>query len=280
MNLWYSIVELLPFEWAAEGSMYFMKNALLALLIVSPLFGILSTMVVTRRMSFFSDALGHSAFTGVAVGSLCGLAEPLWGAVVFSAVLALLFTVVRRRTSLASDTVIGVFSSTAVALGIFLSTFGGGSFTRLNSYLIGDILSVTPGKIAVLLVILLLVLALWGLSFNRLMLSAVHPSLAASRGISVFWQDALFSVAVAVTVTLSMTWVGLLVINSLLVLPAACARNLARNMWQYHLHALVAAVVSGVAGLLTSYYIGSSTGACITLYLAVWFAVSFCLRRR
>ena len=280
MNLWYSIVELLPFQWAQSGSMYFMKNALLALLIVSPLFGILSTMVVTRRMSFFSDALGHSAFTGVAVGSLCGLAEPLWGAVVFAAVLALLFTVVRRRTSLASDTVIGVFSSTAVALGIFLSTFGGGSFTRLNSYLIGDILSVTPGKIAVLLVILLLVLALWGLSFNRLMLSAVHPSLAASRGISVFWQDALFSVAVAVTVTLSMTWVGLLVINSLLVLPAACARNLARNMWQYHLHALLAAVVSGVAGLLTSYYIGSSTGACITLYLAVWFAVSFCLRRR
>ena len=280
MSLWYSIVELLPFQWAQSGSMYFMKNALLALLIVSPLFGILSTLVVTRRMSIFSDALGHSAFTGVAVGSLCGLAEPLWGAVVFSAVLALLFTVVRRRTSLASDTVIGVFSSTAVALGIFLSTFGGGSFTRLNSYLIGDILSVTPGKIAVLLVILLLVLALWGLSFNRLMLSAVHPSLAASRGISVFWQDALFSVAVAVTVTLSMTWVGLLVINSLLVLPAACARNLARNMWQYHLHALVAAVVSGVAGLLTSYYIGSSTGACITLYLAVWFAVSFCLRRR
>ncbi len=82
MELWYSIVELLPFSWAAEGSMYFMKNALLALLVVSPLFGILSTMVVTRRMSFFSDALGHSAFTGVAVGSICGLAEPLWGAVV------------------------------------------------------------------------------------------------------------------------------------------------------------------------------------------------------
>ena len=70
MELWYSIVELLPFEWAAEGSMYFMKNALLALLVVSPLFGILSTMVVTRRMSFFSDALGHSAFTGVAVGAI------------------------------------------------------------------------------------------------------------------------------------------------------------------------------------------------------------------
>ena len=280
MELWYSIVELLPFSWAAEGSMYFMKNALLALLVVSPLFGILSTMVVTRRMSFFSDALGHSAFTGVAVGSICGLAEPLWGAVVFAALLALLFTVVRRRTSLASDTVIGVFSSTAVALGIFIATFGGGSFTKFNSYLIGDILSVTPGKIAVLALILLAVLLLWGLSYNKLMLSAVHPALAGSRGINIFWQDALFSVAVAVVVTLSMTWVGLLVINSLLVLPAAAARNLAKNMWQYHLLSLVAAVAAGVAGLLTSYYIGSSTGACITLYLAVWFTLTFCFRKK
>ena len=280
MELWYSIVELLPFSWAAEGSMYFMKNALLALLVVSPLFGILSTMVVTRHMSFFSDALGHSAFTGVAIGSLCGLAEPLWGAVIFAALLALLFTFVRRRTSLASDTVIGVFSSTAVALGIFIATFGGGSFTKFNSYLIGDILSVTPGKTVLLALILLGVLLLWGFFYNKLMLSAVHPALAGSRGINIFWQDALFSVAVAVVVTLSMTWMGLLVINSLLVLPAAAARNLAKNMWQYHLLSLLAAVVAGVAGLLTSYYVGSSTGACITLYLAVWFALTFCIRKK
>ena len=280
MELWYSIVELLPFSWAAEGSMYFMKNALLALLVVSPLFGILSTMVVTRHMSFFSDALGHSAFTGVAIGSLCGLAEPLWGAVIFAALLALLFTFVRRRTSLASDTVIGVFSSTAVALGIFIATFGGGSFTKFNSYLIGDILSVTPGKTVLLALILLGVLLLWGFFYNKLMLSAVHPALAGSRGINIFGQDALFSVAVAVVVTLSMTWVGLLVINSLLVLPAAAARNLAKNMWQYHLLSLLAAVVAGVAGLLTSYYVGSSTGACITLYLAVWFALTFCIRKK
>ncbi len=280
MDLWYSIVELLPFEWARPGSMYFMKNALLALLVVSPLFGILSTMVVTRRMSFFSDALGHSAFTGVAAGAICGLREPLWGAVVFAALLALLFTVVRRRTALASDTVIGVFSSTAVALGIFIATFGGGSFTKFNSYLIGDILSVTPGKIGVLALILLAVLFLWALCYDQLMLSAVHPALASSRGVRVFWQDALFSVSIAVVVTLSMTWVGLLVINSLLVLPAAAARNLARNMWQYHLFSLLSAVTSGVAGLLISYYIGSSTGACITLCLAAWFAATFCLRRK
>ena len=273
-------MDLLPFDWAQPGGMYFMKNALLAVLVISPLFGILSTMVVHSRMSFFSDALGHSAFTGMAIGALCGFSEPTWAAVIFAIFFALLFNFVRRRTHLASDTVIGVFSSTAVALGIFLSTLGGKSFTKFNSLLIGDILSVEPGKIALLAAILALIVALWCLSFNQLMLSAVHPALANSRGIQVFWQETVFSVAIAVVVTLSMTWVGLLVINSLLVLPAAAARNVARNMTQYHLVSLVGALVAGIAGLMTSYYIDSSAGSAITLYLAIWFFLSFLFRKR
>lgn len=280
VNLWYAIVDLLPFEWATPGSMFFMKNALLAVLVIAPLFGLLSTMVVESRMSFFSDALGHSAFTGVAIGTLAGMADPMWCAVAFAVVFALLFTWVRRRTSLASDTVIGVFSSTAVALGIFIATFGGGSFTKFNTLLIGDILSVEPRKIFLLFGILVLVVLLWICSFNHLMLSSIHPALADSRGIKVFWQEALFSAAIAVVVTISMTWVGLLVINSLLVLPGAAARNLARNMKQYHLISLLSALFAGVAGLMTSYYLGSSAGASITLYLALFFAVTFCFRKK
>ena len=280
MELWYALLSVLPFEWAEPGRMYFMKHALLAVLVISPLFGILSTMVVHSKMSFFSDALGHSAFTGMAIGAICGFNEPTWAAVIFALVFALLFNLVRRRSALASDTVIGVFSSTAVALGIFLSTLGGRSFTKFNSLLIGDILSVEPGKIGLLILILLLVIGLWLVSFNQLMLSAVHPALADSRGVKVFWQETLFSMAIAVVVTVSMTWVGLLVINSLLVLPAASARNVARNMWQYHLISLLGAVLSGVAGLMTSYYIGASAGASITLYLAVWFLVTFVGRKK
>ena len=280
MNIWYALVDLLPFEWAESGSMFFMKNALLAILVISPLFGLMSTMVVQSRMSFFSDALGHSAFAGIAIGTLCGLAAPTWCAVALAVVFALLFSLVRHRSDLASDTVIGVFSSTAVALGIFLSTLNGRSFTKFNNLLIGDILSVEPGKIGVLALILVLVIALWVLSFNQLMLSAVHPALADSRGIRVFWQETVFSIAIAVVVTLSMTWVGLLVINSLLVLPGAAARNVARNMWQYHLLSFLGAVCAGVAGLLTSYYMGPSAGASITLYLAAWFLVTFLLRKK
>ena len=278
MSVWYALVDLLPFEWAQY---IFMKNALLAVLVITPLFGLLSTMVVESRMSFFSDALGHSAFTGMAIGTLAGVViEPLWCAVIFALAFALLFTWVRRLTDLASDTVIGVFSSTAVALGIFIATFGGGSFTKFNVLLIGDILSVEPGKIGLLAVILLLMVLLWLTSFNHLVLSSVHPVLADSRGIKVFWQEAVFHAAIAVVVTISMTWVGLLVINSLLVLPGAAARNLARNLRQYHLFSLVFAVCSGIAGLMLSYYLGSSAGASITLCLALLFAAAFLLRRK
>lgn len=281
MNFWYSIVDLLPFEWAQSGSMYFMKNALLAILVISPLFGLLSTMVVENKMSFFSDALGHSAFTGMAVGALASAAiEPIWCAVIFSVVFALLFTWVRRRTHLASDTVIGVFSSTAVALGIFIATLNGGSFTKFNALLIGDILSVEPAKIGLLALILLLIIVLWIFSYNQLMLSSIHPALADSRGIKVFWREAMFSIAIAVVVTISMTWVGLLVINSLLVLPGAAARNLARNIRQYHLYSILFAIISGIAGLMLSYYLGSSAGASITICLAVIFAGTFSLRKK
>ena len=279
MEFWYFLIDLLPFQWAQPGQMFFMKNALLAVLVITPLFGLLSTMVVHSRMSFFSDALGHSAFTGMAIGALCGLSDPSWSAVIFAVIFAVLFNLVRRNTSLASDTVIGVFSSTAVAMGIFISTMGGRSFTRFNSLLIGDILSVEPAKIGLLAQILLGTVVFWALSFNPLMLSAIHPALADSRGIRVFWQETLFSVVIAVMVTLSMTWVGLLVINSLLVLPAAAARNVAKNMAQYHLFSVLGAMLAGVAGLMTSYYLGPSAGASITLYLALFFLGTFFFKK-
>lgn len=280
MELWYALVDLLPFEWAQSGSMFFMKNALLAVIVISPLFGLLSTMVVTNKMSFFSDALGHSAFTGIAIGALCGLTDPMWCAAMFALLLSGLFTWVRHNTHLASDTVIGVFSSTAVALGIFIATLGGGSFTKFNSYLIGDILSVEPTKIGLLALILVAVVVLWLTSFNGLMLSSVHPALADSRGVKVVWQEWLFTAAIALVVTLSMTWVGLLVINSLLILPGAAARNASKNMRQFHLFSVVGALLCGIAGLITSYYLGTSTGASITLYLAFYFLLSFWGRKR
>ena len=277
MSIWYELLDLLSLPFL---SMNFMKNALLAVLIMTPLFGILSTMVVTGRLSFFSDALGHSGFTGIAIGVLCGAASPTWFAVVLAVAFALLFSYVKSRTSQAAETIISVFSSTAVALGIFIATMNGSSFTKFNQYLIGDILSVTPGEIGLLTLVLLGVVLLWIFACNRLVLTAAHPQLASSRGIPVRGFETLFTVSIAVVVTLAMSWVGLMVINSLLVLPAAAARNMARNLREYHLFSVVLALLSGIAGLVTSYYLGSSTGAVISLYLAVCFAVTFLFRKR
>ena len=276
MSIWYWLCDLIPLDMLRWD---FMKNALAAVLIMAPLFGILSTMIVTGKMSFFSDALGHSAFTGIAIGCICGAAAPTWVAVIFSLVFALLFSYVRSRSNHAADTLIGVFSSTAVALGIFIATLGGGSFTKYNKFLIGDILSVTPGEIGILALVLVGVVVFWVLYANRLTLTSIYPQLASSRGISVGLSQTVFTAAIAVVVTLSISSVGLLILNSLLVLPGAAARNVAKNWKQYHIFSILFALVACLGGLIASYYWGASAGAAISLALALEFAVSFCLRK-
>lgn len=276
MSIWYAICDALPLEMLHWD---FMKNAFLAILIMSPLFGLMSTMIVTGRMSFFSDALGHSAFTGIAIGCICGLTAPTWAAVAFSVVFALLFSWVRSRSNQAADTLIGVFSSTAVALGIFVATLGGGSFTKYNKYLIGDVLSISPAEIGTLALTLAAVLIFWILYANRLTLAAIHPQLASSRGIPVELTQTLFTSAIAVVVTLSISSVGLLILNSLLVLPAASARNISRNLKQYHGFSVLFALTAGLVGITLSYYMGSSAGAAISLTLALIFAVTFGFRK-
>ena len=276
MSIWYAVCDFLPFEMLHWD---FMKNAFLAILFMAPLFGLMSTMIVTGRMSFFSDALGHSAFTGIAIGCICGAAFPTWVAVLFSVAFALLFSWVRSRSNQAADTIIGVFSSAAVALGIFIATVGGGSFTKYNKYLIGDILSVSPAEIGTLALTLVAVAIFWVLYANRLTLANIHPALASSRGIPVALTQTLFTVAIAVVVTLSISSVGLLILNSLLVLPAASARNVARNLKQYHLFSVTFALAAGITGLTASYYWGCSAGAAISLILTLIFAVTFGFRK-
>ncbi len=276
MSLWYALLDAQPWEMLHWD---FMKNAFLAVLLMAPLFGLTSTMIVTGRMSFFSDALGHAAFTGIAIGAICGLSSPTWAAVLFALGFSVLFSFVRSRSHQTADTLIGVFSSTAVALGIFIATAGGGSFTKYNKYLIGDILSVTPGEIGMLALVLLAVVVFWVLMGNRLTLAAVHPQLASSRGVPVELVQGAFTAAVAVVVTLAISWVGLLILNSLLVLPAAAARNVSRNLKQYHGFSVLFALAAGIGGLTASYYLGASAGASISLTLAVIFAVSLCFRK-
>ena len=283
MHLWYSLVDLLlPFGWLQQA---FMKNALLGVLLVTPIFGLLGTMIVNNRMAFFSDSLGHSALTGIAIGVIVGKAfplldiNPIWSMLFFSVLITIAILVVKEANTASTDTIIGVFSSTAVALGIVILSRNGG-FNKYSVYLIGDLLSISPNDLLTLSIVFVLVITLWIIIFNKLLVASMNPSLARSRGINVRLYEYLFAMMMAIIVTISIQWVGILIISSLLILPAASSRNIANNMRQYHVYSVLIALISGVSGLILSYYWGTATGATIVLISSAFFAITFIVKLR
>lgn len=277
MTTIYSILEaLIPFSFIEYG---FMKNAILAVFLITPLLGMLGTMAVNNKMAFFSDALGHSALTGIALGVLLGIHNDLISMVAFGVLLALIITRVKGSKIASADTVISVFSSTAIALGLVILSFGG-KFSSYSQYLIGDILSITPSELLLLLICLVVVTIIWGLIYNKLLLLSINEDLASSRGIRVTLIENIFVVLVAVVVMLSIKWVGILLINSLLILPAASARNVAKNARQYMGISVLIALVCGFLGLILSFYINTSAGATIVLLCAVVYFLTYFLRRK
>ena len=272
MEWFYRLVDtLLPFDWTEFG---YMKNALLAIILITPLFGLVGTMIVNNKMAFFSDALGHSALTGIAIGVMLGIDNYLISMMGFALLFALGISAVMRKASSSADTIIGVFASTGLALGVVLLSVAGG-FAKYSSYLIGDILTVQPEEIA-----MLVILVAWVLFFNPFLLTSMNGDLAASKNIPVGAIQQVFMLIVAVLVTVSIKWVGVLIINSLLVLPAAAARNVAKSMRSYHGLSVIFSVISGISGLIISYYAGTAAGGTIVLVAAVIFFVSFFFGKR
>ena len=266
----------LPFAWLRDG---FMKNALLALLLIAPLFGMLGTMAVDNKMAFFSDALGHSALTGIAIGVVLGLRSQMAAMLVFGVLWAMLITFVKHHSRMSTDTIISVFSSTSIALGLVVLSRGG-AFARYSGVLVGDVLSVTGSDLLALLITLGVTVALWALLFNPLMLTSVNAPLAQSRGVRARATEYAFTVLVAVAVMVSIRWVGVMLINSLLILPAAAARNVAKNAAGYMRLSVLFSLVCGVAGLAASFYLNTSAGAAIVLVLALVYFATLPLRRR
>ncbi len=266
----------LPFSWADYR---FMLNALGAVLLIAPLMGILGTMAVNNKMAFFSDALGHSAFTGIALGVLLGVDNEIISLIAFGVLLALLITKVKNAGTSSADTVISVFSSTCLAIGLLVLSYGGG-FSKYSSYLVGDILSITPKELLMLLVTLAAVLVVWALIYNKLLIISINKELAASRGIKTSLYENIFVILVAVVVMFSIKWVGILLINSLLILPAAAARNVAKNSRQYLLLSVFFSLMGSVAGLLVSFYGETSAGATIVTICAAIFFVTAIFRKK
>ena len=257
----------------------FMQNAFLAVILVTPLFGILSTMVVSNRMAFFSDSLGHGAFTGIALGALIGLGSEIFGLLTFSIIFALLITYIKNKSHSGADTVIGVFSSAAIALGLMLMS-AGGQFNKFSRFLIGDLLSISQTDLISLAGVFVTVFVSWIFLFNRLLISSVNKTLARSRGINTHKVESIFAILLAVVVALSIQWVGILIINALLVLPAAAARNVTNSVKQYHFVSVMVSLTSGIVGLLLAYEINSAAGATIVVCAAIIYFATLILKPR
>lgn len=276
MEIIYNILEtILPFEFMDYA---FMKNAFLAILLISPIFAILGTMVVNNKMAFFSDALGHSALTGIAIGVLLGFFNINISMILFAIVFALLLNYVKNKTTYGADTIISVFSSVAIAIGLAILAQSG-DFNKYSSYLVGDILSITTSEILYLLFAFIGVILFWHFMFNKLNIISINKSIAKSRGINIKLIDNIFVVLIAVIVMISIRWVGILLINSLLILPAAASRNISKNMRSYHLFSILFSMFSGIIGLILSYYYNIPTGPLIVIILGIIYFITFGLKK-
>ena len=186
---------------------------------------------------------------------------------------------VKNKTTYSADTIISVFSSIAIALGLAILAQTG-SFNQYSSYLVGDILSITDSEILYVFLNAIVVLVFWYFTFNKLHLISINSTLAKSKGVKTKKIDNIFAVIIAIVVMISIRWIGILLINSLLILPAASSRNIAKNMRLYHLYAIIFSLFSGISGLILSYYFNIPTGPMIVILSGVIYFMTLFFKKK
>jgi zinc transport system permease protein len=258
----------------------FMIRALLASLILAPLLGSISPLVVTKRLAFFSAALGHSALAGVSVGLLFGesLDRPYAGVFGFSIAMALAVTFLRHRSGLPADTVIGVFLSFSLGLGICLLVAVTQRFDihQVEAVLFGSIVTVTDLDLLILLAVAVLTAVLILPIFNDLFLASLDPDLAHSRGVRVVRNEYVFMITLTLVVVASIKVTGALLVEALVIVPAAAAKNISRGLKSYFLWSAALAWIGTQMGVLWSHqWYGVPPGAAIVLVLTILFVVTF-----
>lgn len=290
----YRLASLVPYASLQNPGFSFLHRAFVGLLLLAPLCATIGIQVINFRLAFFAEAVGHSAFTGIALGlglaAALGQAGPGSGAasgdtwalgamVIFGVLVALAITFYRRQSGLAGDTVIGVFSAAIMALGLCLIThmmstnrIRGGD--ALRNFLIGNILTIDAGEVAGLAAFFLLAMTFQALAYNRLLFLGINAALAKTRGVRVAAYEYAFAALLALVVMFSIEAVGALLVTAMLVIPAAAARNLARSAGGLFWWAQGIAASSGVGGLILSDYFNTATGATTVLAATLWFLAS------
>jgi zinc transport system permease protein len=247
----------------------FLVRGLVCVLLLAPLLGGLSHLVVARRMAFFSAALGQAAITGVCVGLLIGepLNSPYGGMFGFSLLSALAMVYTKRRSALPADTLIGVFLALTLGLGLCLLVAVTRQFNvhQVEAVLFGSLLTVTDVDLVLIVIAGALLVALLMRHYNDLMLDSLSPPLAAARGVNSAFLEYGFAVLITIAILVSLKVIGALLVEALVVVPAAAARNVARGTRSYLVWSVAVALAAGVGGLATSTRLMVPTGAAVVL---------------
>ena len=265
----------LPFEWIAYD---FMKRAFIAILFMAPAAAGVGIHVVNFRMSFFSDAISHSAFTGVAIGIVAGI-DPVYTLVLFGVLVGGLIVKMRKKSDLSVDAIIGVAFSTSVALGIVIISAKRGLTRNLHSFIYGDLLAVTEGELLLMTLLAAVVLFFSVFMYNRLILMAISEEVSRTKGINTALYEYAFSILLALVVCLSIRVVGILLVTAMIIIPATIGRTLSRSVGSLFWISTLIAIVSSLTGLISSYYWDTSTGATMVLASAVFFIAAQMVKR-
>lgn len=256
----------------------FLWRAGLAGLLLAAVTGPLGCFIVWRRMAYFGDTLAHAALLGVSLGLLLDI-NPQLGVVALCGVLAFLLLVMEKRGGLASDTILGILAHSALALGLVALSFTDARIDLL-AYLFGDLLSVSSGEVLAMAIGCGVVLTLLLVYWNRLLALTLHEELAAVEGLPVTRLRLLLLLVMALVVAVAMKVVGILLITSLLIIPAAAARRLATSPEQMALGATLLGALAVVAGISASWWLDTPTGPSIVVAAALSFLLLSCLKQR
>lgn len=253
----------------------FMQKALLGLLLLSPMTAVMGVHVVNFRMSFFSDAISHSAFAGAALGILFSV-NPQWTMIAFAVLIGAGIVMVQNRSTLSADTVIGVFFSAAVAFGLAILSREKGTSRQIQSFLFGDPLTLSDQEITLLFGLLLALLAFQAFAYNRMLYIGLNSLLAKTHRVKVAIYQYTFAVLLSCVVIFSVWAVGILLVTALLIVPAASARNFCRNAKGMFWWTLLISLASSLSGLLVSAqeWAMISPGSAIILSACLWFVLS------
>lgn len=253
------------------------QRALIVGIILGALLAFLGVLVVLRRLAFFSDAIGHSALTGIAAGLLLGV-NPFLAGLIFAVLVAAIIVLARSYTKMHLDTVLGVSFPAAVALGVLLVQLFPGYQTDLIAYLFGDILTVTYSDIFISAVLLLLVAGLAIGAGKALVTIAVDESLAHAEGIPVLRYELLFLVVLAAVIAMAIKLVGIVLVTAMLVIPAAAAQNVARSLTAMFSISLLISMVATTVGMVLSALLAAPSGPTIVLTAAACFVITLMLK--